>query len=173
MAAVAWLSKAPDWEPLITTLGLFGALIGFEISDFKASKQLCEFDKKLYEEFIKELPSTSNGILFLKDHDIGGPFRAEYLNDLYQFRRKWGNASHEFKDKKLNNLLTEFYEGLDKFLNELSVNVFSACTEGFLTIDFDDFERRNEKIILREQLNNMSSKVYEAYQEFIRAAKSK
>jgi hypothetical protein len=167
MGSVAWLSSTHDWEPLVATITFFGAFLGLEIADLKKSKKLCETDRSLFQTLQKDLPHNSPGIIFLKEQDIGAPFRSNNLNDLYGFLRKWGNATHEFNDKKINKKLSEFYSLLDEFTDKLSLKVYAAKNPEFLTMDLEDFETRPEKFLSRDELNEMAHKVYGKYEELI------
>jgi hypothetical protein len=41
LAPVAWLARHPDWEPALTSIGLFASLIALKVSDKKKnSKEL-------------------------------------------------------------------------------------------------------------------------------------
>ena len=173
MGTVAWLTSTHEWEPLIGTIALFGTLLGLEISDLNKSRKLCETDTSLFQTLQNDLPHNSPGITLLKDQDLGAPFRSSNLNDLYEFINMWGNATHEFRNKTINNKLAEFYSELNKFLNQLSLNVYAANTEGFLTMDLEDFETRDYKIEAKDKLNKMASNVHALYEVLIKEINKK
>ncbi|HKQ93014.1 MAG TPA: hypothetical protein VJZ77_20305 [Blastocatellia bacterium] len=90
LAAVAWLARHPDWEPAVTSIGLFASLIALEVSDKKKnSKELLnETDRKLFEQFCKEFPSDGNSARFLSEHDLGVSWHAQKLYEIDNFLRK-------------------------------------------------------------------------------------
>ena len=56
LAAVAWLARHPDWEPAVTSIGLFASLIALEVFGIKknAKELLNETDRKPFEQLCKE-----------------------------------------------------------------------------------------------------------------------
>ena len=84
LGAEAWLIHAPDWEPLILFAGSFFTLADQEYKNHKKCSKK-QKDKKLFEDFLKEFPSTSDNITFLKEHDFRYSFRLEYIKNFSDF----------------------------------------------------------------------------------------
>ena len=164
LGAVAWLARAPDWEPLVTSFALLAAFLGQEL--WPALKPLGN-DKKLFECFLSDFPSNGRSARFLDEHDIGGSFRSDDLNELYNFLNTWNDAEHEFHNKKLEAQRKKLWKAANKFCSELSLKVY-AGREGFLTMDLKDFEDRPEALATRDNLNNLATQVFREHQEFVR-----
>ncbi len=151
-------------EPLVASLGLLGALIGQEV--WQVSK-LSKNDSLLFEQFLSEFPSNGRSARFLESHDIGGSFRDDELKELDKFAESWGNADHEFGNKRLEAQRKELLQATEKFRTDLSLNVF-AGSHGFLTMDLKDYEDRPELLATRERLNNLAMEVFKQHQELVR-----
>jgi len=57
---------------------------------------------------------------------------------------------------------------MNAFRDKLSVNIFAAHRDGWLTMDFEDYETDRDKLRTRDELNEMAREVYAIYQDFIR-----
>jgi len=167
LAAVAWLSKQPDWEPFITTLGLFVTLLGQELPRTKQNRIR---DKALFEQFKSTFPSNGRSAKFLRDHDIGGSFHPEVLNELDAFLFGWDNSEHEFIDSDLEAARKVLHINGRDFRGELSIEV-SMSHAGMLTMGMHDFELRKEMLDKRDELNRLASRVYKAHQNLMKLGK--
>lgn len=169
LASVAWLTSSPDWDSIITFLVLLTAFLGQEYwpSRLRRSK-----DKRLFEKFLGEFPSSGACANFLKEQDIGAPFRSEVLRDLDHFINTWYSAEHEFLDRKIERQKTNLLNAATKFREKLAVNTYSAGN-GYLTMDLKDLEDRPEILKLRNELNEMATLVYQEHQKLIRMCSKK
>lgn len=167
LGTTAWLARAPDWEPLVTFIGLLAALVGQEIWPVLKNE---DNDKILFEKFLAEFPSIGDSARFLQDQDIGAPFLSDALKELDAFVRNWGNAEHEFRNEKLETQRKKLFDLAETFRNELSVSVYPGGG-GFLTMDIKDLEDRPEKLKRRDHLNEMATRVFREHQELIRLGK--
>ena len=164
LGAIVWLARAPDWEPLVTSVGLFGVLVGHE---FKLQRNDGR-DRSLFERFLADLPSAGRSLRFLEHQDIGASFHSDDLSELDHFAQTWENAEHEFQDQKLEVQRKKLLQALRTFRNELSVNIFAGRPSGFLTMDLNDHEDRPEVWATRNRLNNLASVVHVEHQELVR-----
>jgi len=124
-------------------------------------------DQKLYEKFLEEFPSNGSSVRFLSEHDFGSSFLAEKLDDFHRFLDTWQNAEHEFKSKKLNKYLRNLIRKSNDFHEQYLQHVF-ADPGGVRTMDFKDWEDREEKLLARDRLNKLGTEVYESHQEMVR-----
>lgn len=127
-------------------------------------------DKALFEKFKSTFPSNGRSAIFLRDHDIGGSFHPDVLNELDAFLYGWDNSEHEFIDRGLEaarNIL--LINGRD-FRNELSTEV-SMNYGGMLTMGMHDFELRKDMLTKRDELNRLASRVYKAHQNLMKLGK--
>ena len=167
LGAVAWFARSPDWEPAITTLVLLSTLIGQEIVPSIKQNQ-SEHDINLLQNFLSVFPSNGRSVMFLKDHDLGGSFPAEDLEELTEFVHEWDNAEHEFKNQKIEGKRSNLLKLSKSFRSALSLSIFSDG-HGYFSMELKDFEDRPHILEKRDRLNELASKVYEAHQELIRS----
>jgi hypothetical protein len=167
LGAVAWLARVPDWEPAITSLGLLAALLGQEYPLLRKHR---EHDATLLKKFSADFPSQGRTALFLRDHDLGGPFRTDATDDLDRFLHTWDNAEHEFVSQKLEIARKALMICGTEFRKRLSKEI-SMTNAGFFSIGMDDLEMRPEMFRKRDELNRLASRVYRAHQSLIRAGK--
>lgn len=165
LGSVAWLSKSPDWEPLVTSIGLFGALLAQEYPLLKGNR---ERDRALFLLFKQQFPSNGKTARFLKDHDIGGAFSTDALNDLDRFLGEWTNAEHEFIDGKLETARKALLIVGRQFNRKLS-NAVSMDHNGRYSIGLHDMEMRPEMLLLQKELNDEATRVFRAHQGLMRA----
>lgn len=165
MGAVAWLTNDPDWEPLVTVIGLIASYLGLEITDHR---KISNHDKEVFEKLLAELPPDGRGMNFLKHQDIGASFESNSLNELDNFIHHWDDAMHEFHNKKMEEKRKELYQKITCFQNKLCLNVFASNQRGCLTMDLEDMKMDRDKLNTRDELNDMATEVYEIYQELVR-----
>lgn len=182
LLSVAWLVSAPDWEPLIVSLGLFIAFLGQEYQLYnqlhqpnkelpqEALSNVSQSDIDLFDKFRRELPSDGEAIDFLKEHDLGNSFHNDKLKEIDHFLWNWNNADHEFVNEQLEELRIALLEQMETFKSNLSLAVQSKGN-GWFSIGLKDFEDRPKMFELKDELNQMATGVYEVHQELIRTGK--
>jgi hypothetical protein len=168
LAATVWLVRVPSYAALATFLGLLAVLLGQEFA--AQPKKLRTHDKSLFEAFLRALPSDGRFLEFLKDQDIGAPFRRDVLDEMYAFLREWDNAEHEFKNGRLEKQRSKLYEQTEKFSHELSLAIFPDGQE-FYSMGINDFEERPDLLEKREHLNSTATTVYKSHQDLVRFGK--
>ena len=127
LLAVAWLYKSPDWEPAITSIGLLVVFLGQELfPNVKKSDR----DKNLALQFLSDLPSDSRSINFLRDHDIGVPYKSDVLNQMDEFLYNWDDAEHEFSAKSIEKKKKELFIKAKESRNRLSMKIYSHHKSG-------------------------------------------
>lgn len=170
LASVAWLARHPDWEPAVTSIGLFASLIALEVSDKKKnSKELLnETDRKLFEQFCKEFPSDGKSARFLSEHDLGVSWHDQQLYEIDNFLRKWTTAEYEFQNEKLEEYRKDFYRLLNDFRCELALHSFPTHREDRYSLGLEDLELRQEMLDLRDRLNEMGTFAYQAHQDLVK-----
>lgn len=165
LAATAWLARQPGFASLATFLPLFAVLLGQEFAARPPKKHVA--DSGLFHAFLAVLPSNGQFVSFLKDQDIGAPFRCSALDEMYTFLREWGNAEHEFKIKKLEAQKSTLYQQTEKFSKRLSLAIFPSGDK-FYSMELRDWEDRPEILRERDILNEMATAIYESHQELVR-----
>jgi len=168
LAATVWLVRAPSYSALATFFGLLAVLLGQEFAARPRKRET--HDKSLFEAFLHALPSNGPFLTFLKDQDIGAPFRRSALDEMYAFLREWGNAEHEFKNRRLEKQRSMLYEQTNKFSRELSLAIFPDGSE-FYSMGINDYEDRPDLMEKREHLNNAATAVHKSHQELVRFGK--
>ncbi|MBN1397319.1 MAG: hypothetical protein JXA06_04725 [Bacteroidetes bacterium] len=169
IACIAWYFNKPDWEPLITGIGIFSALIGLEFAETKSIKN--NPDIVLYRKFIFLIPSATL-IEFLKNHDFGGPFDSEILRPLDDFVAYWDNAEHEFVNSKIEKKKEMLLSVIHDFLSCIGHNTYPTHNDSqSIPAEWqeDQRERWNQA---RQELNKLADVVVEKHQELVRIAKN-
>lgn len=165
LISVVWLSRNPDWEPAVTALGLFAALLAQEYPRLKKNQ---DRDRELFLKFKSQFPSNGKTAKFLRNHDIGGSFSTDVLDELDRFLEEWTNAEHEFIDQQLEIAR----KALVIVGREFSRNISSAvCLDrnDRYSIGLHDMELRTEMLALKNRLNNEATRVFRAHQSLMRA----
>ncbi len=148
-----------DW-----LLGPLLSMVGFDYRNKRGK------DRALLDEFLKILPSDSDAILFLKDHDMGFPAPLSYFRPLHQVADHWLGPDREFQVSRLERLKVSFIESLKKFLSHYAKRSVGEGG-GYVSIGLRDWEDRPEMLIYKEELNELSTSVYRKYEEFVRLAR--
>jgi len=129
-------------------------------------------DRTLFEEFLKVLPNDSPALHFLRHTDLGASFRSTNIDVLVSIAQTWDDATHEFINDVVEAERKKFMDALTKFLSTLfQFSHPHPHMQGWMTIGMDDLEMRPEMFALRDNLNNLATKVYDTHQELIRAAR--
>ena len=117
LAAEAWYLRDPDWEPLITTLGLLGALLGFEIRDYRLRRP--DPDEATFLKLLEELPSNG-GIYFAAHHHMTQAYPRKNLDDLRNFVFNWRRPERSFVSRSLDIRKQELVKLADEYLTMLA-----------------------------------------------------
>ena len=167
LASVAWLARTPDWEPAVTSLDLLAALLAQEYPRLKSNR---DRDKALCLKFKAEFPTNGRSARFLREHDLGGSFSTNSNDELDAFLDKLDNAEYEFIDRRLETARKVLLITGRKFRGRLSTEI-TMNHRGWFSIGMDDMEMRPEMFAKRDELNRLSSTVYKAHQDVMRAGK--
>lgn len=167
LVAVAWLARAPDWEPAVTVIGLLAAILAQE---YPRLKKNVDRDRILFLKLKEQFPSNGKTAHFLRSHDIGAPFPSDSTEDLDQFLSEWCNAEHEFLDRGLEQARKTLLIIGREFRHRLALSV-EMNHRGWYTIGMQDMEMSGEMFKLQSELNRFSSRVYKAHQNLMRAGK--
>jgi len=136
--------------------------------------QILKHDKKLFQEFLQDLPSSSNGIILLKEHDFGAPFHKVHLEPLNSFYFKWNNAEYEFLDTDIEVNKKTLIKDIAKLINSLATNAFPNGEMLTTRIDKENSNISYEAIkSIIKSLNELSNKIYSEYENFIKTTKVK
>jgi len=139
----------------------------------KNLKNITEFDKKLFNEFLSDLP-PSGAIGFIDELNFHYIFKLDNLNELFSFCAKWDSVEYEFMNKELEIKRLEFYKKLNIFLDELGVvssDIDGNGTQSIIPKEFRIGKKPSYLLESVEKINNLSKEVYKLHQEFIRLGK--
>lgn len=126
-------------------------------------------DKELLALFLQILPTNSNSVIFLKEHDMGDPMPFSYLQPLNTIRAEWIAPDKEFCVKKLEKMKRHFISKLNIFLSEFAQRS-AGIANGFISIGLHDHETRKDMLEYRNKLNALAKEAYDAYEAFVRVA---
>lgn len=146
-------------------LGPLLKMIGYDYKNKRAK------DKELLTKFLETLPSDSASINMLKDTDMGEPIFSEHFGPLNSIVELWERPDKIFQVNKLEKLKKEFIKSLKQFLIEYSKRS-AGQSGGFISIGMRDYEDRAEMIEYRDRLNELATKAYENYCNFVSTARS-
>lgn len=143
----------------------------------KNANILSEVDKNLFLQFLKEFPSDSNTVIFLKEHDFNNSYLINNFQLLEIFVQSWNNAQREFIDKELESKRSELWAKCHAFEMQLIENSHPVNT-GLLSCIPENY--RNEwtdksesvKQVINE-LNRMATECYKLHQDFVRLGRVK
>ena len=126
LGATAWLSKAPDWEPLLACIGF---LTTFLVQDFRERKKTTsnqktlEKDKDNFEEYSDLLSETE--LLYVLNNDVFN-LRTDmgFVKKLGKFIRRSEQVEGEFHNEKLQKKFSEMVVRLRELKNFLATHFF-------------------------------------------------
>lgn len=170
MVSVAWLARAPSWEPLVTTLILFAALVAQEIA--ATQRPRVNPDVTLLEDFLKGLPSEGS-ISFIKDFDFHGAFRRVDLDRLYDFRYQWDKPEREFRDRGLDKKRKELLQAIEAFTQLIGQHT-SPQTAHVNSLS-PTIQRDNPEEFARigDEINSAADVVIERHTNLVRVGRKK
>ena len=157
----------PEWEPALAFFAALGMLLAREPIRSAIDRPRSHHDRVLFDRFLQSFPSNGASARFLRDHDIGAPFRSSDLTQLDDFAETWNNAEHKFHSKELDKLRVALLKAAEEFRGELAVSVSRAHGPGFLSMGLRDWEDRPEMLAKRDQLNALGSAVHKAHQALV------
>lgn len=139
------------------------SMIGYDYRNKRAK------DKELLQKFLEILPSDSDSIRFLKDHDMGDTARFSYFQPLNIINEDWLAADKEFQVSKIEKKKVEFIEKLGEFL-DLYATRSSGGLGGTISVGPRHSEWDSEMHEYVARLNQLSTEAYQKYEEFVRIA---
>jgi len=147
-------------------IGAVGSFITRIFTDkLSGSKKLNKWDERLANKFLNELPSSSSAIGILKEQDFEGSFSVEYFKPLNRFHSYWTDPDHQFNNKKLNAIMSEFIEELGKLkalVGQHTAPVTGQPHNQRIYYEYDDPKREE----FANAMNNQSSSAFDAYTKF-------
>lgn len=172
LLAIAWLCRAPDWEPAIA---FFIALTGYLSLDFwQIARGLSRHDKELIQKFRELFSEESGTVSFLREHDIAIPFHNRFMTPVFTFHDTWIGIEFEFDDKQLEDAKVKLKIKVKEYVELVVVETYPHDKNvEITTMDFKDFGNPPEKIQIRDKMNKLGTEVYEEYERFIRVVRSK
>jgi hypothetical protein len=131
-------------------------------------------DKKLFDEFLKLLPTDGGTVRFFKEHDIAVPFPQEILRPPYILMEIWkDNAEKEFLDPELEEIRMKLINKVIDFHSLLAQETTGHRREGWLTIEFKDWSNPPELVKFRSDINELGHRVFGIHQELVAACRRK
>jgi len=132
-------------------------------------------DRRLYDEFIKLLPSRSGSVSFVYNHPFDLSFDDDALRGLDIYESTWRDAEHVFHDPELECAPQAFDRAVTAF-NELMVHVFKRDdTAQYRVYPKEDLDWETETNHYAHQavraLNAASVTLFEAHQHLVLTAR--
>ncbi len=146
-------------------------LLQDSISGKKSSEKINEVDHKLYQEFLELMPSNSNALYILEQHDFGSSFERKLLRVIEQFVYEWDCSEKQFLNQELENHRKVFWNKCNEFINLLSKTT-SPTSGGFYSVVSDRMLNSLDRPEWLEneikEINSKASEVFIGHQEFIK-----
>jgi hypothetical protein len=127
-----------------------------------------ELDRAVYKKLQESLP-WNGSVLFLRQHDFGGSFSWDKLDDLDTFCAECLNPHFEFIDTELERIRKDLLEKIQQFTDILSHNTWPHETYAINTSRVSSVPaewRRTDReryTQVTEQLNTLSFQIGECY----------
>jgi hypothetical protein len=133
-------------------------------------------DRQLFGQFRDLLPSSTGVVDFLRDYDFGAAFRWETLEPLDEFGRTWNDAEYRFHDEEVDAERASLHRLASAFLIRLAYESFPEAGGWQAVVPVerrDDFRLDDSKDDVRrvEEINAMSTAVFEQHQRFVAVAR--
>lgn len=131
--------------------------------------QFTEADKKLFSQFLEDLPS-SRSISFIDQHNMAGfSFPEAPIRELERFHVLWANAESEFLDPEMEGLRSKLYELVGKYIGLIAENTFPVGVTGRFTVP-PEWEERNPKKFFEvvEKLHGTAAEIVTTHQSLVR-----
>lgn len=143
--------------------GILFTLIGFDYKNKRAK------DRELLKLFLNILPSDSDSVLFLKEHDMADTAKFSYFQPLNTIREDWNAPDKEFQVKRIEKRKKAFINKLSEFLS-LYAKRSSGGANGTISVGPTEREWDAEMYQYIEQLNKLANEAYDTYKELVRIA---
>ena len=133
-------------------------------------------DKNLFDEFLKVFPSNSNSIYLLKNHDFGGSFSRDYLDDIQKFINEWNHAEKKFITPELDALRKNLWDKCSEFIVLLSQKSTPTgiAGNGLQCVVPDGYQNTCRPNWIDEDIksvNKLATEVFNLHQNFIKSVK--
>jgi hypothetical protein len=124
--SVVWLSRAPDWEPLIAFLSL---LFGYSFQEYNDYKKLSskdstlKHDKDLFESYEKMLPE--NDFRYVLNNDLYGNWmHHDYSCQISRYLELATTIKGHFLNKKIQSDFKNFVKKLSELKSFMAKHFF-------------------------------------------------
>ncbi len=138
-----------------------------------ASVEHGTMDKALFSKIREMLPSDSDTIGFLRDHDLANSFELELLKRLHRLEEFYALPEAEFMDAELESLRADLCSAAKDFLFGVARNTFPRAglpRRNEIPPEWEHTQpMRFEEV--RRELNDLATEVYQRYQELIRTGR--
>ena len=146
-------------DAIISAIGSFFANVF--TNKLSNAQKLNQWDERLAQKFLQELPSSSCAIGILENHDFSATFIYEDWKPLGSFYAYWTDPDHEFNNKKLRIKMSQFLSAL----LELKKLVGQHTSPRDHNPEFQKIHDHAGEAIARE-MNDRASKAFKKYSEF-------
>ena len=159
-----------NWEPAILFITSISAFMYLEFLD---QRKIDLSDKKLFHDFLDEMPYEGS-ITFIDRNDMSaGPFEHENHEDLRNFYYHWDNASHEFIHKGIEKRRRALWEMIESYV--VALDTYTVPTDDGKQIVSSEFKEKDPdkwKEIVNE-FHTLAGLIVITHQDFVRYAKKK
>ena len=153
---------------IILIIGVLLIFICFIKYPYWYDNETREADRRLFNTMIEQL---SEGIDFIREHDLGGSFSTAYLQKLYYFEYIKKNPNYNFLNPKIEKLKKELIQQIIAFKEITLTNTFPINGD----IVRIPAEWRDEKPEfynkIRQSIHAAADNVCKSYDKFINKGK--
>ncbi|WP_299017467.1 hypothetical protein [uncultured Photobacterium sp.] len=135
------------------------------------TKELQDADKVQFEKFLTEIPSDGLSIELLKEHDFGGSYHSQSIEQLKSFVEYGANPEKEFLDPELEKKRKFLWKKCHAFFYKLAQNSYSLGAGPVYSCIPDPYrEAGNRPKHVEKQineLNDMATECFQLHKEFV------
>ena len=128
-------------------------------------------DKKTINKLDEYLPYKT--IKFIHEHDFGGAYRIEHIQNIEIFLENAKNPEFFFLDKKLENLKIKLIKLLYEFVHLLAgnSNPTNDSYEIFKIRSINEWDKKSDWYLIVKQIHDYADKIYENYSQIKKISK--
>ncbi|UGA55423.1 hypothetical protein [Vibrio sp. VB16] len=131
----------------------------------KDKQKLRQVDVELFNRFLVDFPSDGYSVPFLKDHDLGGSYHNNSLNDINKFVNEWDNVECHFLNGELEEKRAELWSKCHAFVYLLASRSYSLNSSSMFSCVPDAYRGAwDYPKHVDEQLSELNEKAAECYQ---------
>lgn len=132
-------------------------------------------DTKILEDMLNIIPSNQS-IRFIREHDFGGSFNIDELDDFLKFIEFSKRPEFHFLNRKIEKLRIHLVKNTQELISFSATNIFPRSNAGKNIVGMKqahEYRNDNEYKRIRENINHLADQVCDRYDNLIISASKK